>query len=186
MSLSKPAFQRPNPTLPRSSSSSSPEPAHQNRSGRQERKRRKKRGNRKGKPKAKWVKIDPSTRPPECRAFQKCFAVLFEGISNLEPLAAQLYSKELITRDLYKEVTKHQAKIGELLSAVEDQIVANPATKFKVFLNILRNEPSLHDLAAKLERSYCESRSAVIKKGTPPPTHTHTQSHTHPPFPPPP
>ena len=100
MSLSKPVLQRPNPTLPRSSSSSSPEPAQ---SGRQERKRRKARGRPKGK--AKRLKLDPTTRPSECRAFQECFAVLAEGISDLEWLAAELYSKELISaRDLYAPI----------------------------------------------------------------------------------
>ena len=153
MSLSKPVLQRPNPTLPRSSSSSSPEPAQ---SGRQERKRRKARGRPKGK--AKQLKLDPSTRPSECRAFQKCFAVLVEGISDLEWLAAELYSRELIARDLHKKVIKQQATIGRLLSAVEDQIAASPATKFKAFLDILQNEPSLHGLAETLESSHRELR----------------------------
>ena len=153
MSLSKPVLQRPNPTLPRSSTSSSPEPTQ---SGRQERKRRKARGRLKGKPKR--LKLDPSTRPSECRAFQECFAVLAEGISDLESLAAELYSKGLIARDLYKKVIKQQATIGKLLSAVEDQIVASPATNFKAFLDILQKEPSLHGLAAILESSHCELR----------------------------
>ena len=157
MSLSKPVLQRPNPTLPRSSSSSSSEPAQ---SGRQERKRRKARGRPKGK--AKRLKLGPSTRPSECRAFQECFAVLAEGISDLEWLAAELYSKELIARDLYKKVTKQQATVGRVLSAVEDQIVASPATKFKAFRGILQKEPSLCGLAATLESSHRELRRRTV------------------------
>ena len=81
-----------------------------------------------------------------------------EGISDLEWLAAELYSKELIARDLHKKVIKQQATVGKVLSAVEDQIVASPATKFKAFLDILQKEPSLRGLAATLESSHRELR----------------------------
>ena len=49
-----------------------------------------------------------------------------------------------------------RVKIEKLLSAVEYQIMASPATRFREFLDILQNEPSLQDLATKLENTYQE------------------------------
>ena len=43
-----------------------------------------------------------------------------------------------------------------LLSAVEDQITASSATKFREFLDVLQNEPSLKHLATRLEDTYSE------------------------------
>lgn len=94
----------------------------------------------------------------ECRAFQKCFSVLADGISNPGWLAIQLYSKELIGPELREEAHKsaieEQVKIVKLLSAVENQIVTNPATKFREFLDILQSEPSLQHLASRLENAH--------------------------------
>ena len=90
----------------------------------------------------------------EYRAFQKCFLLLAEGITDPGRLAVQLFSKELIGPDLRRETQKQaieeRVKIERLLSAVEDQIVASPTTKFQEFLNVLQNEPSLQHLATKL------------------------------------
>ena len=36
----------------------------------------------------------------ECRAFLKCFAVLNDGISDPDWLAIQLYSRDMISRDM--------------------------------------------------------------------------------------
>ena len=41
-----------------------------------------------------------------------------------------------------------------ILSAVEDQTVASPATKFREFLDVLQNEPSLQHLATRLENTH--------------------------------
>ena len=41
-----------------------------------------------------------------------------------------------------------------LLSAVEQQIITCPTSKFKDFLDILHSEPSLQHLAMKLEEAY--------------------------------
>ena len=43
-----------------------------------------------------------------------------------------------------------------LLSAIEDQILASPATKFREFLDALQNELSLHHMATRLENTYRE------------------------------
>ena len=96
----------------------------------------------------------------ECRAFQKCFSVLADGISNPGRLAIQLYSKELIGPHLRTEAQKQaiseQEKVVTLLSAVEDQIVATPDTKFREFLDVLQNEPSLQHLATRLQSTHHE------------------------------
>ena len=96
----------------------------------------------------------------EYRAFQKCFSALVDGITDPGWLAIQLYSRELVEPDLRTEAQKQhivpQVKIVNLLSAVEDQIVASPATKFREFLDVLQNEPSLQHLATMLENTYHE------------------------------
>ena len=96
----------------------------------------------------------------ECRAFRKCFSVVADGITDPGRLAFQLYSMELIGPDIRTEVQKQaiaeREKVGMLLSAVEDQIVAGPATTFREFLEVLQNEPSLQHLATRLENTYHE------------------------------
>ena len=58
-------------------------------------------------------------------------------------------------------VIGERVKIEMLLSAVEDQIVASPATKFRDFLIVLRNEPSLQHLVARLKMTHHELVSAI-------------------------
>ena len=66
----------------------------------------------------------------------------------------------LVGSDLRTEVQNQavdeRVKIEKLLSAVEYQIMASPAARFREFLDILQNEPSLQDLATKLENTYQE------------------------------
>ena len=88
----------------------------------------------------------------EYRAFRKCFAELATASGILDPgwLANQLYSRELIGPDIRREAQKpaiaERVKLERLLSAVESQIVRSPATKFRDFLDVLQNEPSLQHL----------------------------------------
>ena len=103
----------------------------------------------------------------ECRTFRRCFSVLADGITDPGWLAVQLYSRELIGRDIRTEAQKpaveERAKSVKLLSAVEDQIVTSPATKFREFLDVLQNEPSLQHLATRLENTHHElSESAPL------------------------
>ena len=90
----------------------------------------------------------------ECRAFRKCFADLADGITDPGWLAVKLYSRELIGPDLrteaQKQATEDRVKIVKVLSAVEDQIVVSPTTKFREFLDVLQGEPSLQHLATRL------------------------------------
>ena len=99
-------------------------------------------------------------KPAECRAFWKCFADLTDGISDPGRLAVQLYSRELIGPELRAEAQKSaiekRVKIVKLLSAVEDQIITSPATKFREFLDVLQSEQSLQHLATRLENTHHE------------------------------
>ena len=105
----------------------------------------------------------------ECRAFRKCFSVLADGITDPGWLAVQLYSSELIGRNIRREAqnqtTEVQVKIERLLSAVECQIMSDPATKFGKFLDVLQNEPSLQHLATRLEDT--RSELACVPQPTP-------------------
>ena len=96
----------------------------------------------------------------EYRTFRKCFSVLAEGITDPGWLAVKLYSKELIGRDVRAEAQKQsieeRVKKVNLLAAVEDQIVVSPAIKFREFLDVLQNEPSLQHLVTRLENTYRE------------------------------
>ena len=104
---------------------------------------------------AKW-KRDSA----ECRAFRECFSDLADGITDPGRLAVQLYSKKLVGPDIRTETQKQavpeRTKIVMLLSAVEDQIMGNPATNFREFLNVLQNEPSLQHLATRLKDTRSE------------------------------
>ena len=94
----------------------------------------------------------------ECQAYQKCFAILNDGISDPGWLAIQLYSRDLISRDMRRKIEAFPAPMQthKLLSAVEDQIISSPESKFRDFLDILHSEPSLEHLARKLEEAYGE------------------------------
>ena len=104
------------------------------------------------------VKVKSKLDSPEYQEFQKHFAVLSDGISDPGWLATQLYSRDMISRDM-----RHKAELEtlpaptqtcKLLSAVEDQIITSPTSKFRDFLDTLHNEPSLEHLARKLEVTY--------------------------------
>ena len=104
------------------------------------------------------VQVKSKLDSPENRAFQKCFAVLSDGIFDPGWLASELYSKDMISREVRQEVQLEtlnaQTRTYKLLSAVEDQIIASPASKFKDFLYILHSESSCEHLAKELEETY--------------------------------
>ena len=103
-------------------------------------------------------------KPAECQAFQKCFAVLSEGISDPSWLAVQLYSRDMISRDIRQEgqleTLPASVRTHKLLSAVEDQITTSPTSKFRDFLDILNSDTSLEHLAKMLEEA-CTSCSKL-------------------------
>ena len=103
------------------------------------------------------AKVKSKLDSPEYQAFQKHFAVLNDGITDLSWLAAQLYSKDMISRNVRQEAeletTTAPTRTRKLLSAVKDQILTSPEPKFGDFLDILHSEPSLDHLARKLEEA---------------------------------
>ena len=101
------------------------------------------------------AKVKSKLDLPEFQAFQKCFAVLSNGISDPSWFASELYSRDMISRDIRREAeletTSAPMRTRKLLSAVEDQILTSPEPKFRDLLYILHSEPSLDHLARKLE-----------------------------------
>ena len=100
----------------------------------------------------------PGADSAEYQAFQSCFAVLSNGITEPGWLATELYSRDMISRDMRREVQLEtlpaSVRTHKLLSSVEDQIVTSPTSKFRDLLDILYSEPSLEHLARKLEEAY--------------------------------
>ena len=72
-------------------------------------------------------------------------------------LALELYARGWIGADLWTEAQKpeisERVKIDKVLSAVESQLRVSPR-KFRELLDILREEPPLKHLVARLEESY--------------------------------
>ena len=93
----------------------------------------------------------------EHQTFQKCFAVLSNGISDPGWLASELYSRDMISRDIRQEAELEAlpapTRTRKLLSAVEDQIITCPTSKFRDLLYILHSESSLEHLATMLEET---------------------------------
>ena len=93
----------------------------------------------------------------EYQAFRTCSAVLCNGISDPGWFAIQLYSRDMISQDVRQEAElqtlSSSKRTRKILSAVEDQIITSPTSKFKHFLGILHSEPSLEHLARKLEEA---------------------------------
>ena len=111
------------------------------------------------------AKIKSKLDSPEYQAFRSCFALLCKGISDPGWLASELYSIDMISQDIRKEAELQTLSVSvrthKLLSAVENQIITNPAIKFRDFLDILHNEPSLEHLATKLEKTYSKLKFSV-------------------------
>ena len=72
---------------------------------------------------------------------------------NLQPRLACLraYSRDMISRDMRQEAELEtlpaSRQTHKLLSAVEDQILTSPESKFRDLLYILHSDPSLEHLA---------------------------------------
>ena len=111
------------------------------------------------------AKIKSKLDSPEYQTFRSCFALLCKGISDPGWLASELYSIDMISQDIRKEAELQTLSVSvrthKLLSAVENQIITNPAIKFRDFLDILHNEPSLEHLATKLEKTYSKLKFSV-------------------------
>ena len=97
----------------------------------------------------------PKYNSPELKVFKLYFSKLVESISPW--LANELYSNDLISRQLHKDLVgtsgSESQKVCKLLLAVEDQIVVNPSVLHK-FQSVMRGEPSLVHLADAMSDHY--------------------------------
>lgn len=91
---------------------------------------------------------------PEAQAFRKAFSTLAVAIHEPESLAAELYSKNVISQDVlrgvvYNTQTSFRTRTLSLLLAVEDNIKINPSA-MGVFLSTLKGKPTTEHLADAL------------------------------------
>ena len=111
------------------------------------------------------AKVKSKLDSPEYQAFRRHHAVLSDGISDPGWLATQLYSRDMISRDIRREAeletTPAPTRTRKLLSAVEGQILTSPEKKFGDFLYILHSEPALDHLARKLEETCSKLKFSV-------------------------
>ena len=98
----------------------------------------------------------PKYCSPEVRVFKVNFSKL---VNSIQPsLATELYSNDLISREIHKAVVGttgllESQKVTKLLLAVEDQIVVNPSI-LHTFLSVVRADPSLLYIADALSDLY--------------------------------
>ena len=114
------------------------------------------------------LKKRAATLGEESEAFRKCSADLIKEIEDLELLTWELYSSNIISKKQVDEVSMTgQSAVQRktrLLSAVGDQIAANPAN-FQNLLKVLSEQPSLKDIVKKLKETY-RSHLKVGDRGT--------------------
>ena len=104
----------------------------------------------------------------ESEAFRNCSADLIKEIEDPELLARELHTGNVILKNQVDEVSKvglsDVQRKTRLLSAVGDQIAANPAN-FQNLLKVLSEQPSLKDIVKKLKETY-RSHRKVGDRGT--------------------
>ena len=98
-----------------------------------------------------------ATLSEESEAFHKCSADLIKEIEDLELLAWELYSSNVISKKQVDEVSMVGLSVAhrkaQLLSAVGEQIAVNPAN-FQNLLLVLGKQPSLKDIVKKFKETY--------------------------------
>ena len=101
------------------------------------------------------MEASPKYNSLELKVFKLYFSKLVESISPW--LANELYSNDLISRQLHKDLVgtsgSESQKVCKLLLAVEDQIVVNPSVLHK-FQSVMRGDPSLVHLADAMSDHY--------------------------------
>lgn len=108
---------------------------------------------------------------PASEAFRVHFNDLMVAIQDPEILACALYSVDIISSGIMNEVgmiaLSPVQKNMKLLGAVGDKLKAVPE-KFKELLIVLKNnDPSLRDVAQKLEETYAKFISQPISAQVP-------------------
>ena len=100
-----------------------------------------------------------SDEEPGYRAFQDNYGTLVNGIQSPAELAARLFSKRMITPGIRSKVGNNAidklTRTGELLAAVESKIMSEPAS-FRLFVEVIKEEPAYQVIAQKLTDSFEE------------------------------
>ncbi len=103
-------------------------------------------------------RFGPAENPsPSLEAFRRHSGDLLTVIQDPDVLAWQLFSKHVISNSIVEEIclptiTPVQKK-NRLLTAVRDHIAVNPAG-LDTFLEVLKEQPYLMDIAQTLEETY--------------------------------
>ena len=109
-----------------------------------------------------------TTLNEESEAFRKCSADLIKEMQDPELLTWELYSSSVMSKKQVDEVSivglSAVQRKTRLLSAVGDQIAANPA-KFRNLLKVLREQLPLKNIVKKLIEIY-RSHLKVGDRGT--------------------
>ena len=94
---------------------------------------------------------------PEARTMRKHYADLTKAIQNPLGLASELYSADVIARNILDSTLESTnpkvEKTMHLLQAVSDQIITNPQ-EFHCFLAVLRKDSSLQATAELISSTY--------------------------------
>ena len=101
----------------------------------------------------------------ESRAFQSQFSTLISAIDNPLTIAAEAYSRDLISRDVMDKMlvstltAKEKAAI--LLTSVESHISSNQQS-FHEFVRVLKTQTNLVQTAENLQMECCEFHIIVL------------------------
>ena len=92
-------------------------------------------------------------------ALRQLCADLVRVLQEPELLACELYAEGIVPRSALEEVnvvgiTTTQKRM-KLLSFVMDQVAVDP-DKFHKFVDVLKKQPPIVEVAERLERTYCE------------------------------
>ena len=101
------------------------------------------------------AKVNEET--PEAKTMRKHYADLTKAIQNPLGLASELYSANVIARNILDSTLESSCtkveKTMHLLQAVSDQITVNPKD-FHCFLDVLRKDSSLQATAELISSTY--------------------------------
>ena len=98
-------------------------------------------------------------------ALRQLFADLVRVLQDPELLACDLYAEGVVLENALEEVnvvgiTATQKRM-KLLSLVKDQIAVYPA-KLNEFVQVLKKQPPMVEIAVRLERKYCKSLLGLL------------------------
>ena len=104
------------------------------------------------------------SQSPECAAVEKCSDVgiklLSSGVVSLDIFGQQLVSADFIANEALRNIldtmgSTPTTKARKLLDSVHAQVKVNKE-KFKLFLSILENTPTLNSFLDKINAEYGE------------------------------